>query len=43
MRILTGFLPPTDGSAIIDGHDIFSDPLAARRAIGYLPEVRYRL
>jgi ABC-2 type transport system ATP-binding protein len=38
MRILTGFLPPTDGSAIIDGHDIFSDPLAARRAIGYLPE-----
>jgi len=38
MRILTGFLPPTDGSAVIDGHDIFRDPLAARRAIGYLPE-----
>ncbi len=38
MRILTGFLPPSDGSAAIDGHDIFSDPLAARRAIGYLPE-----
>jgi len=38
MRILTGFLPPTDGSAAIDGHDIFSDPLAARRAVGYLPE-----
>ena len=38
MRILTGFLPPTDGSAVIAGHDIFSDPLAARRAIGYLPE-----
>jgi ABC-2 type transport system ATP-binding protein len=38
MRILTGFLPPTDGRAVIDGHDIFSDPLAARRAIGYLPE-----
>jgi ABC-2 type transport system ATP-binding protein len=38
MRILTGFLPPTDGSAAIDGHDIFTDPLAARRAIGYLPE-----
>jgi gliding motility-associated transport system ATP-binding protein len=38
MRILTGFLPPTDGSAVIDGHDIFTDPLAARRAIGYLPE-----
>src|SRR3990172_9055267 len=39
MRMLTGFLPPTDGTAVIAGHDIFSDPLAARRAIGYLPEV----
>jgi ABC-2 type transport system ATP-binding protein len=38
MRILTGFLPATDGTAKIDGHDIFEDPLAARRAIGYLPE-----
>jgi ABC-2 type transport system ATP-binding protein len=39
MRMLTGFLPPTDGTAVIAGHDIFSDPLAARRAVGYLPEV----
>jgi ABC-2 type transport system ATP-binding protein len=39
MRLLTGFLPPTDGTAVIAGHDIFSDPLAARRAIGYLPEI----
>jgi len=39
MRILTGFLPATDGSAKIDGHDIFEDPLAARRAVGYLPEL----
>ena len=38
MRILTGFLPPTDGTAVIAGHDIFDDPLAARRVIGYLPE-----
>ena len=38
MRMLTGFLPPTDGSARICGHDIFEEPLAARRAIGYLPE-----
>jgi len=38
MRMLTGFLPPTDGTAAIAGHDIFGDPLAARRAIGYLPE-----
>lgn len=38
MRMLTGFVPPTDGSATIAGHDIFEDPLAARRAVGYLPE-----
>ncbi len=38
MRILTGFLPASDGTARIDGHDIFEDALAARRAIGYLPE-----
>ena len=38
MRILTGFLPATDGTAAIAGHDIFEDPLAARRSIGYLPE-----
>jgi gliding motility-associated transport system ATP-binding protein len=39
MRILTGFLPATDGTAKIDGHDIFDEPLEARRAIGYLPEM----
>ena len=39
MRMLTGFLPPTNGSARICGHDIFEDPLAARRAVGYLPEM----
>ena len=38
IRMLTGFLPPTDGTAVIAGHDIFEDPIAARRAIGYLPE-----
>ena len=38
MRILTGFVPASDGTASIAGHDIFEDPLAARRAIGYLPE-----
>jgi ABC-2 type transport system ATP-binding protein len=38
MRILTGFLPATDGTAKIGGHDIFEEPLAARRSIGYLPE-----
>jgi ABC-2 type transport system ATP-binding protein len=38
MRILTGFLPATDGTALIAGHDIFDDGLAARRSVGYLPE-----
>ena len=38
MRILTGFLPPTAGSVRIAGHDMLEDPIAARRAIGYLPE-----
>jgi ABC-2 type transport system ATP-binding protein len=38
MRILTGYLPATDGTARIAGHDVFSDAIAARRAIGYLPE-----
>jgi ABC-2 type transport system ATP-binding protein len=38
MRMLTGFLPPTDGSAKIAGYDIFDEPLAARRSVGYLPE-----
>ncbi|UCE84634.1 MAG: ABC transporter ATP-binding protein [Deltaproteobacteria bacterium] len=38
MRMLTGFLPATDGTALIAGHDIFGEPLAARRAVGYLPE-----
>ena len=39
MRILTGFLPPTDGAAVIDGHDMLTDPLRARRSVGYLPEI----
>jgi ABC-2 type transport system ATP-binding protein len=38
MRMLTGFIPSTDGVARIAGHDTFSDAVAARRAIGYLPE-----
>jgi len=38
MRMLTGFLPPTEGSAEIAGHDIFQDPIVARRSVGYLPE-----
>ena len=38
MKMLTGFLPPTSGTASIHGHDIVEDSLAARRLIGYLPE-----
>jgi ABC-2 type transport system ATP-binding protein len=38
MRILTGFIPPTDGSALVNGHDMLTDPLRARRSVGYLPE-----
>jgi ABC-2 type transport system ATP-binding protein len=39
MRLLTGYLPATDGTVAIAGSDIFRDPIQARRAIGYLPEV----
>ena len=38
MRIITGFTPPTAGTAIVAGHDVQEEPLAARAAIGYLPE-----
>ena len=38
MKILTGFLAPSSGSATIAGVDLVADPLACRRAIGYLPE-----
>jgi ABC-2 type transport system ATP-binding protein len=38
MRMITGFIPPTAGTAVICGHDIIKDPVAAKRCIGYLPE-----
>jgi ABC-2 type transport system ATP-binding protein len=38
MRMLTGFLPPTDGLVRIAGHDVFAEPRKARAAVGYLPE-----
>jgi ABC-2 type transport system ATP-binding protein len=38
IRMLTGFIPATDGTARIAGFDIFADGLEARRSIGYLPE-----
>jgi len=38
MKILTGFLQPTDGTAIIDGVDVVEDPINVQKNIGYLPE-----
>lgn len=38
MRMITGFLPPSGGTAVINGHDIVADPIAAKRDLGYLPE-----
>ena len=38
MRMSTGFIPPTSGTAVICGHDILKDPIGAKSALGYLPE-----
>jgi gliding motility-associated transport system ATP-binding protein len=38
MRILTGFLPATEGKAIVAGFDVFDQPIEAKRRTGYLPE-----
>lgn len=39
MNILTGYLAPTSGEVKIGGHNILEEPEAARRCIGYLPEI----
>ena len=39
MRVLTCFLPATEGTARIAGHDIFDHPLEVKKRIGYLPEL----
>lgn len=38
MRILTGYMPPTEGSAIVAGYDIVEESLEVRKRVGYLPE-----
>ncbi|PID73131.1 MAG: ABC transporter ATP-binding protein [Desulfobacterales bacterium] len=38
MRMITGFLPPSSGTAVIGGQDIRNNPIAAREKFGYLPE-----
>jgi len=39
MRMLTCFLPPTSGSAMVAGFDVLEQPLEVKRRIGYLPEM----
>ncbi|MFP5519093.1 MAG: ABC transporter ATP-binding protein [Bdellovibrionia bacterium] len=38
MKIITGFMAPTSGSALVAGYDVFSEPLEVKKRIGYLPE-----
>ena len=38
MKMIAGFLAPSAGTASVCGHDVQADPMAARRALGYLPE-----
>jgi ABC-2 type transport system ATP-binding protein len=38
MRILTCYLPPTDGTARVAGYDVFAQPLEVKKRVGYLPE-----
>src|SRR5215213_4425339 len=38
MRMITGFIPPTQGTIAIGGFDIVDNPIPAKRLIGYLPE-----
>lgn len=39
MNIMTGYLAASEGEVKIDGHDIFRDSIAAKKNIGYLPEI----
>ena len=39
MNMLTGYLAATEGTILIDGHDVSEEPMEARRCIGYLPEI----
>jgi len=38
MRILTGYMPPSSGTARVAGYDVFYDSIEVRKRIGYLPE-----
>ena len=39
MNIITGYLAPTSGQVLINGHDIVEEPVEAKKYIGYLPEL----
>ena len=39
MRILSGFMPATSGTARVAGHDVFRESLEVRRKVGYMPEM----
>ena len=39
MNLMTGYLGPTEGQILVDGHDILEEPEEAKRSIGYLPEL----
>ncbi len=39
MNIITGYLAPTSGEVIVNGHNIYEEPEAAKKCIGYLPEI----
>jgi ABC-2 type transport system ATP-binding protein len=38
MRVITGYMPPTQGTVIVAGFDVFDQPVEAKRRTGYLPE-----
>lgn len=38
MKIITGFMAPTSGQALVAGFDVFENPMDVKRRIGYLPE-----
>jgi ABC-2 type transport system ATP-binding protein len=38
MRIITGYMPASEGTATVAGHDVFAQPIEAKRKTGYLPE-----
>jgi ABC-2 type transport system ATP-binding protein len=38
MRVITGYMPATDGTVTVAGHDVFAAPIAAKQRTGYLPE-----